>query len=178
MACNLKVISLNVRGIRNQNKRRAIFCYLKQQKATNFCLQETYSQPDDERIWSAEWGGKISFCHGTVHSKGVCILLNPNSTSNFNVIQTDPQGRILISKLKICEETFFIVNIYAPTDYRDQNEFIKILRLLCTFRSIIFFKSGFLSQNIGRSVIFNLKKKLLKKLNFGGEIAVSRLQWK
>ena len=33
------------------------------------------------------------------------------------------------------------------------------LRLLCTFRSIIFFKSGFLSQNIGRSVIFNLKKK-------------------
>ena len=76
---------------------------------------------------SAEWGGKIFFCHGTVHSKGVCILLNPNSTSNFNVIQTDPQGRILISKLKICEETFFIVNIYAPTDFRDQNEFIKIL---------------------------------------------------
>ena len=37
------------------------------------------------------------------------------------------EGRILISKLKICEETFFIVNIYAPTDYRDQNEFIKIL---------------------------------------------------
>ena len=101
MACNLKVISLNVRVIRNQNKRRAIFCYLKQQKTTIFCLQETYSQLDDERIWSAEWGGKIFFCQGTVHSKGVCILLNPNSTSNFDVIQTDPQGRILISKLKI-----------------------------------------------------------------------------
>ena len=78
-------------------------------------------------VWSAEWGGKSFFCHGTVHSKGVCILLNPNSTSNFDVIQTDPQGRILISKLKICEETFFIINIYSPTDYRDQNEFIKIL---------------------------------------------------
>ena len=43
---------------------------------------------------------------------------------------------------------------------------IQPLRLLCTFRSIIFFKSGFLSQNIGRSVIFNLKKKLLKKTKF------------
>ena len=96
MACNLKVISLNVRGIRNQNKRRAIFCYLKQQKATIFCLQETYSQPDDEKIWSAEWGGRIFSCHGTVHSKGVCILLNPNSSLNFNVIQADHQGRILI----------------------------------------------------------------------------------
>ena len=111
-----------MRGIRNPNKRGAIFCYLKQQKATIFCLQETYSQPDDEKIWSARWGGKIFFCHGTVHSKGVCILLDPNSTSNFNVSQTDYQGRILISKLKICEEIFFIVNIYAPTDYRDQNE--------------------------------------------------------
>ena len=127
MVGNLKVISLNVRGIRNPNKRRAIFCYLKQQKANIFCLQETYSQPDDEKIWSAEWGGKIFFCHGTAHSKGVCILANPNSTFNLDVVQTDHQGRILIPKLKISEEIFFIVNIYAPTDYRDQNEFIKNL---------------------------------------------------
>ena len=42
----------------------------------------------------------------------------------------------------------------------------KALRLLCTFRSIIFFKSGLLSQNIGRSVIFNFLKKLLKKTKF------------
>ena len=127
MVVNLKVISLNVRGIRNPNKRRAIFCYLKQQKANIFCLQETYSQPDDEKIWSAEWGGKIFFCHGTAHSKGVCTLSNPNSTFNLGLGQTDHQGRILISKLKISEEIFFIVNIYAPTDYRDQNEFIKNL---------------------------------------------------
>ena len=36
-------------------------------------------------------------------------------------------------------------------------------RLQYTFRSIIFFKSGFLVQNIGRRVIFNFLKKLLKK---------------
>ena len=46
------------------------------------------------------------------------------------------------------------------------NRQIKNFRLLCTFRSIIFFKSGFLSQNIGRRVIFNFKKKLLKKTKF------------
>ena len=34
------------------------------------------------------------------------------------------------------------------------------LRLPCTFRSILFFKSGFLSQNIGRSVIFNLTRQI------------------
>ena len=32
---------------------------------------------------------------------------------------------------------------------------VRYLRLPCTFRLIIFFKSGFLGQNIGRGVIFN-----------------------
>ena len=32
-----------------------------------------------------------------------------------------------------------------------------------TFRSMIFFKSGFLGQNIGRSVIFTLKKGNIEK---------------
>ena len=118
MMCNLKDISLNVRSIRNQNKSRAIVCYLKQQKAIIFCLQETYSQPDDEEVWSAEWGAKIFFCHGTTHSNGVCIVLNPNSTFNFDVIHTDHQGYESVNK------SVFIVNIYTPTDYRDQNEFI------------------------------------------------------
>ena len=44
--------------------------------------------------------------------------------------------------------------------------FTRALRLPCTFRSVIFFKSGFLSQNIGRCVIFNFSKKFLKKTKF------------
>ena len=116
-----------MRGLRNENKRRAVFSYLKQQKATVFCLQENYSLRDNENVWCAEWGGKIIFSHGTTHSKGVCILLNPNSTFYLDNVQIDPEGRILISRLKVAEETFFIVNIYALNDYRDQNEFIKTL---------------------------------------------------
>ena len=66
-----------------------MFCYLKQQKATILCLQELYSQPGDDKIWSAESGRKIVLFHGTVHSKAICILLNSNSSSNFDVIQLD-----------------------------------------------------------------------------------------
>ena len=123
----LKMLSLNVRGLRNPNKRRAVFCYLKQQKATIFCLQETFSQPDDEQVWTAEWGGKIFFEHGTTHSKGVCILLNPNSKLGLEMIQTESQGRILIAKLNVQSELFFVVNIYAPNDQRKQNDFIQTL---------------------------------------------------
>ena len=31
-----------------------------------------------EIIWRKEWGGELFFSHGTKHSKGVCILINPS----------------------------------------------------------------------------------------------------
>ena len=77
-----KIISLNVRGIRDQTKRRSILTYLKEQKANFYFLQETYSDVNDELIWQSEWGGKILFSHGTDHSKGVCILLDPATKNN------------------------------------------------------------------------------------------------
>ena len=72
-----QVFSLNVRGIRDQTKRRSIFSFLEDQNANIYFLQEPYSEPSDENIWKKEWDGQLSFSHGTKHSKGVCILINP-----------------------------------------------------------------------------------------------------
>ena len=49
---------------------------------------------------------------------------------------------------------FLVIYCFAFTQHVSCNLNV-YLRLLCTFRSIIFFRTGFLSQNIGRSVIFN-----------------------
>ena len=91
MSHKLNILSLNVRGLRNENKRRAIFSYLKNQKATIFCLQEIFSKPEDEKTWPAEWGGKMYFSHGSEHSKGVCILVNPKSTYLLSIVESDTQ---------------------------------------------------------------------------------------
>ena len=120
MSHMLKLLSLNVRGLRNGNKRRAIFsCLKKSQKAIIFCLQETYSSPEDEKLWSTEWGASIIYSHGTTHSKGVCILLNPSSPFNLSSIQVDAEGSFLIAKLTIEENTFssqtFAVQITVTT---------------------------------------------------------------
>jgi len=40
-------------------------------------LQETYSEQADEKISRKEWGGELFFSHGTTHSKGVCISIDP-----------------------------------------------------------------------------------------------------
>jgi len=57
----LKILSLNVRGLRNREKRRSMFSYLKNQKAGIYFLQETFSRSLDEKIWSAELDGRADF---------------------------------------------------------------------------------------------------------------------
>ena len=56
-----KIISLNVRGIRNSIKRSSIFTYLRDQKAVFYFLQETYSEPGDELFWKMNGEAKSIF---------------------------------------------------------------------------------------------------------------------
>ena len=101
MAPKLSIVSLNVKGLQNPNKRNTIFAYLKNQKAKIFCLQETFSKQEDEVAWSADWGGQIIFSHGTEHSRGVCILCNSTSNLQINTVKCDPSGRDIILKIKM-----------------------------------------------------------------------------
>jgi len=43
-------------------------------------------------IWKSEWGGAIFFSHGSTHSKGVSILINPLSKLNVEVTGKDLDG--------------------------------------------------------------------------------------
>ena len=45
------VTSLNGCGLREEDKRRSIFSYFKDQKSKLYFLQETYSKVNDEIIW-------------------------------------------------------------------------------------------------------------------------------
>ena len=50
------IASLNVDGIRDDDKRARIFEYLKSLKYDFFLLQETHIQTEDIEAWSTEWG--------------------------------------------------------------------------------------------------------------------------
>jgi len=60
---NFKLLSLNVRGIRLLEKRKALFIWLNKQKADIIFLQETYSSVEIENIWRTQWNGKMFFAH-------------------------------------------------------------------------------------------------------------------
>ena len=79
-------------------------------------------------MWEAEWGGKVLFNHGTTHSKGVMILLNPKLDCKIEKISQDKNGRLIIDKL-ITEDAYFIlVNLYSPNDVSQQVLFFNDLQ--------------------------------------------------
>ena len=111
----LRIVSLNTRGMRNNIKRKKLMCYLKDQKADIFFVQETHATNKDNSIWTSQWGNKCIFANGTSQSKGVGILFNKFGDRVVEVIR-DMEGRFLIVKLVINEYSFCLCNIYAPND--------------------------------------------------------------
>ena len=53
-AIKLSCVTLNVRGLNNERKRRQVFRWLHGRKFQIIFLQEAYSSRDIEKIWSAE----------------------------------------------------------------------------------------------------------------------------
>ena len=62
------VATLNVDGIRDDDKRAQLFEYLRSLKHDFFLLQETHVQTEDIEGWSAEWGALAS---------GILVVINP-----------------------------------------------------------------------------------------------------
>ena len=58
------IASLNVDGIRDDDRRARIFEYLKSLKYDFFLLQETHIQTEDIEAWSTEWGGPCFWSPG------------------------------------------------------------------------------------------------------------------
>ena len=76
---SLKLLSLNVRGLGNFRKRRAIFTWCCKQKADLIFLQETHTTNNCESHWKKEWGSSIIFSHVNLKSEQAkSFLENPN----------------------------------------------------------------------------------------------------
>ena len=71
---NLGILSFNVRGLRDPQKRKEIFMWLRRKNCSIFLLQETHSTTDIEKLWYADWGYKFIFSHGTNDARGVGIV--------------------------------------------------------------------------------------------------------
>ena len=114
-----------MRGVTNEEKRRAIFDKHRF-NADILVLQETHSEPQCEKVWEAEWGGKAIFSHGTTASKGVAVFMSKTLYKGVTEIYKDTEGRTLIFNLEDNNQVMTIAVIYAPNT--DSPDFYQSLR--------------------------------------------------
>ena len=113
---NLKVVSLNTRGMRNGVKRRKIFRFFRKHKADIGMLQETHGDSKSEFLWQAENGQKMYFANGRMNAKGVAVVLSKKCSKEVTEVVRDIEGRFLLLKLRHNDHTYCIANIYAPNE--------------------------------------------------------------
>ena len=118
----LNIVSLNVRGLREVNKQREVFQFYRN-KCHVLCLQETHSCIEDEKIWEAEWGGKIFFSHGEKNSRGVATLINKNYPEKVCAISS-AEGRIVECEINNSDRKYSVLNVYAPN--KDSPKFFTV----------------------------------------------------
>ncbi len=124
---DIKILTLNVRGLKSNKKRKCIINWL--QKVANadvIFLQETYI---DERIgkrMALEWkGAQYHSYTESNHSRGVSILFRPKLNVHVMNSKYCNVGRRLLLNVKIGNQEYCLVNIYAPNDVRSRIDFFK-----------------------------------------------------
>ena len=127
MADVFKLVSLNVKGMSNFQKRRTMFTWCRKRKAGIIFLQETHSTVITETQWKNEWGAEIITSHGSSNARGVAILIKAGFDCSIHQQILDPMGRYIIVKAVVQDKTYVLINIYAPNKDKDIINFFKNL---------------------------------------------------
>ena len=124
-----RLISLNVKGISNFQKRRMIFTWCPKKSVDIIFLQETHSKKETEFQWRNEWGTEI-MSHRSSNSHGVAILFKRGVDCTIQTKILDPLGRFIILKAEIRDTVYVLnINIYAPNK---DKEIVKFFNELMT----------------------------------------------
>ena len=124
------LLSLNVRGLRDKNKRKTLFYYLRQKKFDIIYLQETHCSNDNDVLsWSKEWNGPAFWSTGSNNSKGVGILFNSKHNFDVRFKEIDDSGRLI--ELHVVDDDgdeWTLINVYAPTKGTERKVFFEGFR--------------------------------------------------
>jgi predicted transcriptional regulator with HTH domain len=123
---NISLHSLNVRGLRDANKRNKILHFMKEKYPGILFLQETHTVVTDEPMYHQLYGENVFFSHGTNTSKGTMTIIPKCIKCEIKEVKVDDNGRYVLIKGVFNEKTLTLLNIYAPTQDK-QTQQIELL---------------------------------------------------
>ena len=112
----LKLISCNVNGIGQAQKRRKFFTYLRDQSIDIALIQETYAGSNSHKIWKNEWGGRILMANYSTNARGVAIMFKRDLEIEIKQVKKDVEGRYIVVSLDYNGQSMLLINVYAPNN--------------------------------------------------------------
>lgn len=113
-ADTLRALTWNVRGLNDHRKLRKVLAYLKRKEIDIALLQETHLPTDSPMLRSKGLIDNIHAAGFTTNARGVLTLINPRSPYTFAPLDTDKDGRFVITRCKGKGLDLLVVNIYGP----------------------------------------------------------------
>ena len=121
---NIRVASLNCRGLKDRVKRRGLFEELEKSNYTVILLQETKFDPSQHREVVDEWKKGPILLNSVFGNKcGTAILFNVN-VKILNDIY-DQESRIISVDFEVDGSRFHLLNSYFPNDGPARYKFIQ-----------------------------------------------------
>ena len=111
---NLSIFTLNVNGLNAPIKRHRVTDWIKKQKPSICCLQETHLRTKDTYRQKVKGWEKIFHAKRHDRKAGVAILISDKRDFKTKDIKKDKEGQYLVIKGSIQGEDITIINIYAP----------------------------------------------------------------
>ncbi|XDV28526.1 hypothetical protein PO909_031812 [Leuciscus waleckii] len=131
---DLKVVSLNVKGINHVIKRQKILSFLKKERCQIAFLQETHLSDLEHIKLRRSWVGQVFYSSYNSKSRGVAILLHRSLPFTLDKTISDKEGRYVLLSGYLYGEHVVFGCIYAPTIY--EASFIpQLISDLATFSS-------------------------------------------
>ena len=131
----INVITVNVQGLGDKNKRFHVFQSLRNENFDIIALQETHCETKEEsETWAEEWGGKSIWSTYRSDRAGVAFLFNAQIELKILEKKIDFYGRILSAIVEIENSKLQLVNVYGLNQwnlqqtenfYQDVDEYIK-----------------------------------------------------
>ena len=124
----LQLLPLNINIFHNDDKRMAGCENIINKNIDIVLLQEMHTTPEISFKWEKEWKGKSLWHSGPIlKSSGVAILFKEKLQFEIINSETDLDGRILKCIIQLEKQLFQIINIYAPTNSKNKQNFYQEL---------------------------------------------------
>ena len=137
---DIKIASMNCRGLANKVKRRDVFDYMRKKQFSIICLQDVHFESKQENQIAAEWGLDAYFSSFKSNSRGVAILLNNNFEYKVKKCIKDPNGNFVLLDITTYDTNITLGCVYGPNKDNPQfysnllrtiNEFSNSACILC-----------------------------------------------